>query len=75
MSKRRKSENLDNLTIRNEELEAENLLLKARILELETFNREFEEEIHQLKENCNCPKVKKLRLIILCCILRSSASL
>ena len=78
MSKRRKnaelSENLDNSKIRNEELEAENLMLKARILELETFNREFEEEIHQLKENCNCPKVKKLRLFILC-ILRSSASL
>ncbi len=78
MSKRHKnaelSENWDNLKIRNEELEAENLMLKARILELETSNREFEEEIHELKENCSCPKVKKFRLIILY-IFKSSASL
>ncbi len=62
MSKRRKNselpENVDNLKIRNEELEDKKLMLMARILELETSNELFEKEIRELKENCKCPKVK-----------------
>jgi len=59
MSKRRKnagsSKNVD-FRIRCEELEDEKLMFKARILELETSNREFEQEIRQLKHECKCPK-------------------
>ena len=63
MSKRRKnagsSKNVD-FRIRCEELEDEKLMFKARILELETSNREFEQEIRQLKHECKCPKVREL---------------
>ena len=30
--------------------------MMARILELETTNKDLEQEIRQLKENCTCPK-------------------
>ena len=63
MNKKRKNaelpETMENLKMRNEELEAGKLILMARIQELETLNKKFEREILQLKENCECPQVKK----------------
>ena len=51
-------------------LEAEKLALMDKIVELEATNDDLkmkndhlEEEIHQLKENCNCPQVKILFVI------------
>ena len=56
MSKKRKNgelpETMESLKSRNEELEAQNMTLMARI-------QQFEQEIRKLKENCKCPKVKK----------------
>ena len=62
MSKKRKNaelpETIEDLKRRNEDLEAEKMSLVARIQELETSNKDFEQEIRQLKENCKCPQVK-----------------
>ena len=62
MNKKRKNaespETLGNFKSRNEELELEKSTLMARILELETSNKNLENEIRQLKENCcTCPQV------------------
>ena len=63
MNKKRKNaelpETMEILKRRNEELEAGKLMLMARIQELETLNKKFEREIRQLRENCECPQVKK----------------
>ena len=67
MSKRRKNaellENLDDLKIRNAELEAEKFILMARIQELEASYKVIEKENRELKENCKCPKVKMFLFI------------
>ncbi len=67
MSKRRKNvellENLDDLKIRKDELEAEKLILMARIQELEASYKVIEKENRELKENCKCPKVKMFLFI------------
>ena len=51
MGKKRKNaelpETIEDLKRRNEELEAEKLILMARILELETSNKDFEQNILQ----------------------------
>ena len=57
----------DNFQCQIKTLEAEKLALMDKIVELEATNDDLkmknvhlEEEIHQLKENCNCPQVKIL---------------
>ena len=72
MGKKRKNAELpesfvtiEDLKRRNEELEAERLILMARILELETSNKDFEQNILQLKENCKCSQVNKRFDVIL----------
>ena len=69
MNKQRKNaelpETMEIFKRRNEELEAGKLMLMARIQELETLNKKFEQEILQLKENCKCPQVKKLLVILI----------